>query len=453
LDRGLCAEIPDAADCTIYAVAQPGTVCRPAAGGCDVSETCNDTGRCPPDIHACCGYSLRFTAPADRDLDGPHSNFPLLVSHTDSSLRSTTRGGRVGTEDGSDIFFVGVGPSTCNQPSSPETTTCTLQHEIERYDPTAGELVAWVSVPALANGSTIELVFGGCPRPGGAADATAVWTAAGYAGVWHFAPRGPTPTHLWDSTVAARHGTDLETSQSAVATQGRVGPACELDGADCISIPDTADSLLKLATQFTVSLWFRPNTLDHQLLVWQGPANADGWADECSGFGCSGDLYAPELHLAVGHFEKTNEACNGMPDGGGLFFADRNACAFTVGDTLDVHAVGLAAGTWHYVAAVVGGLDESPTGALYHDWQTGALGPPLPVSATDAIGLSRFGWTKPLRFGCADVPNVRQFAGRLDEVRVSLEQKGQGWLTTEQENQARPASFYTVGPLQRIGAQ
>ena len=46
--------------------------------------------------------------------------------------------------NGYDIVFRGLDATTCGGP-----TACTFAHEVEKYDGTTGQLVAWVNVPAL----------------------------------------------------------------------------------------------------------------------------------------------------------------------------------------------------------------------------------------------------------------------------------------------------------------
>ena len=64
------------------------------------------------------------------------SDFPLLVSVTSADLAA-----KVTDAEGDDIVFRAQDSTTCGGPSS-----CTLDHEIEKYVPGTGELVAWVRV-------------------------------------------------------------------------------------------------------------------------------------------------------------------------------------------------------------------------------------------------------------------------------------------------------------------
>src|SRR5574341_919689 len=61
------------------------------------------------------------------------SSFPVLYSVTDANLRTVANGGGVGKNDGTDILFTAADGAT------------KLNHEIELYNPSTGQLVAWVN--------------------------------------------------------------------------------------------------------------------------------------------------------------------------------------------------------------------------------------------------------------------------------------------------------------------
>jgi len=72
------------------------------------------------------------------------SNYPVLFSVTDANLKLTGSGGHVTDAGGDDIIFRAFDTTTCGGPSS-----CTLDHQIEKYVNTTGELVAWVRLPSV----------------------------------------------------------------------------------------------------------------------------------------------------------------------------------------------------------------------------------------------------------------------------------------------------------------
>ncbi|NLC30470.1 MAG: DUF2341 domain-containing protein, partial [Candidatus Moranbacteria bacterium] len=76
-------------------------------------------------------------------IPGDLNNFPMLVSFTDSNLINKTQ------SNGNDIIFI-------------EENGTRLNHEIEKFDNTTGELVVWVKIPELDgdNDSIIYMYYG-----------------------------------------------------------------------------------------------------------------------------------------------------------------------------------------------------------------------------------------------------------------------------------------------------
>jgi hypothetical protein len=87
------------------------------------------------------GYSYRESITINgNDVYGSVDlvDFPLLVSLSQSNLRSVYNRGLVFSDDGWDIRF-----------TSDDGTTL-LDHEVELYDAANGELTAWVRIPILS---------------------------------------------------------------------------------------------------------------------------------------------------------------------------------------------------------------------------------------------------------------------------------------------------------------
>jgi hypothetical protein len=111
------------------------------------------------------------------------SNFAVLISQTDPNWKYTANGGYVGKSNGGDIVFT----------SSDGTTK--LSHEIEKYDPTTGQLIAWVSVPILsASVNTIIYIYYGNASCADQWSISGTWDT-NFKGVWHLKedPSGTAP--------------------------------------------------------------------------------------------------------------------------------------------------------------------------------------------------------------------------------------------------------------------
>ncbi|MCS5550995.1 MAG: DUF2341 domain-containing protein [Gammaproteobacteria bacterium] len=84
-------------------------------------------------------YRNKITVSLNPVISSDLSNFPVLVSLTDSDFTQTNNA------DGTDIVFT----------ESDGTTQ--LSHEIEKFDSSTGELVAWVKFPTIPSTSTADI--------------------------------------------------------------------------------------------------------------------------------------------------------------------------------------------------------------------------------------------------------------------------------------------------------
>ena len=75
------------------------------------------------------------------------SNFPMLFNLTDPALKHKGyAGGHVENANGHDIIFQALDDATCGGAG---LAPCSLDHEIERYNASTGELIAWVRLPSV----------------------------------------------------------------------------------------------------------------------------------------------------------------------------------------------------------------------------------------------------------------------------------------------------------------
>ncbi len=83
-------------------------------------------------------YIKKITIDHDK-VDGSLTDYPLMISLTDSDLASKAQ------NDGDDIFF------------TQSDGVSQLDHEIEYFDGSTGELVVWVRIPSLSSSSDTEI--------------------------------------------------------------------------------------------------------------------------------------------------------------------------------------------------------------------------------------------------------------------------------------------------------
>ena len=154
-------------------------------------------------------------------VPGDLTDFPLLVRITDPDLSESAQ------KDGDDILFTN------------ENQTNQLDHEIEKYDHTAGELTAWVRIPFLnATEDTIIYMFYGNYTIANQENPTGVWDN-NFIAVYHM---GEDPTvstdcdggagtfEICDSTQYDHDGDANGGLASDDLLAGQIGDAIEFDG-------------------------------------------------------------------------------------------------------------------------------------------------------------------------------------------------------------------------------
>lgn len=158
-------------------------------------------------------FRRRILLPARQQASEVIEGFVLLVKEEGGWLKSVTNGGQVESPDGFDIRF--------------ELEDGTkLPHEIERYDPVAGRLVAWVRIPQwdIATPLTLFLYYGKAGLTATEADPAATWQD--YLAVWD------------PITGRDRSGNGRHLVASGVVPDELVGPAGRFDGTALATLAD-----------------------------------------------------------------------------------------------------------------------------------------------------------------------------------------------------------------------
>ena len=352
-------------------------------------------------------YRKSITIQASQVTSGPQTNFPFLFNTTDADLKTVANGGHVQNANGYDIIFRGVDDTTCGGAGA---APCTLDHEIEKYDGTTGELVAWVRVPSIDNSTLFYIYYGNSSITTSLENKTGVWDA-NYKGVWHL---GEASGNFSDSTSNANTGTD---NVSATGKTGKIGSGQELDGTDDYVDLGSGSSLNITSGQgLTVSGWIKSGDSYGHIVSLRN--STDG---------------LPAFNLSVGYNGVTTQAGHFIPL---MRYVNSEAVAqFS-------STASISDNNWHFVAAV---LDQSGnTFTAYVDtssYSTAQNSDGAITTAVDrAIGAER-NWVR-ASFGTQD---TRFLTGLLDEVRISTTARSAGWIATEYNNQSAPSSFYALG--------
>jgi hypothetical protein len=305
-------------------------------------------------------------------------DFPALINITDFDLRDRAR------PDGYDIFFTELDGTT------------KLDHEVERYNGSSGEMVAWVKIPSLSSSSdkTIYMYYGNLVRSTPMENPAAVWDA-NYSAVWHL------NDDLLDSTSNGHHGTNFgsEDIRSLIAN----GQDFEND--DSTDKIDVGNWNIE-GQELTIQAWvkFESFASDGRII-----SKAEGLSDSDHTWMLSERNDTIRLRVRT---------------------------SSTV--TLEATGGGLSTSPWYFAVGTYDGtsmrlrIDKTEVGSVA---QTGNI-------QQDVRGVA---------IGNQPLGTLSSFDGLIDEVRVSSIRRSDAWLDTEYNNQVDPGSFSFCG-LEEINA-
>jgi hypothetical protein len=331
------------------------------------------------------GYRKNITIDHTK-VSGDQTNFPLLVSFTDATFKTTGNNGYVTNASGYDIIFTGSDGTT------------RLDHEIEKYDAATGQVVIWVRIPTLssATDTLINIYYGNPSITTSQENKTGVWDS-NFKGVWHLNQNpGGTAPQMTDSTSGGNNGTSSGSMNSGNQVTGKDDGATSFDGSDDY-------------VNFT-----RPSSVTSSLSICL-------WAKWTTTGTTIGSIQA-----------LVDNAHSGLPQG--FIMQDRPDLSKHL--TFSVHpdnnnlqsTTVVGNGNWRYVC----GTNDGITSRLYVDGVLDGSAAETPVTYQPAITLGY--WQGGSRF----------LNGSLDEVRLSDTARSAGWIATEYANQSNPGSFYTL---------
>jgi hypothetical protein len=218
-------------------------------------------------------YRKAITIDGSRVAGGPHVDFPVLISITDTDLSAARA-------DGWDLLFT----------DSDETTK--LDHEIESFNNGSGVLVAWVRIPApgITNGTdkTIYLYYGYPTVPADQQNVNGVWNA-NYEAVWHL-KEDPSDTapQMNDSTSSPSHGTSYGTMTTTDQVPGKINGSLDFDGSD--DEIRMSNAIIGDDASFTITAWIQTGDYSvHRTIYSEGNTSLGGYlnlyvGDDAGGF-------------------------------------------------------------------------------------------------------------------------------------------------------------------------
>lgn len=307
---------------------------------------------------------------------GNLSKFPVLVHTIDADLHAKAQ------PDGDDILFMD-GPGVAHK----------LYHEIESYETSNGELLAWVNIMNLtADKDTVLYLYYGNPDSANGQMPQRVWDPY-FAGVWHL-------KDFQDSTINGNHGTNYGT----IADSGKIGDTREFDGSNDDILVDNNPSLnFHTPNRFSISLWMKRDRLDtyESLISKATSAHMAGYAVQ---------------------IRENNTILFLFYDGSQAYLFHSNQI---VVDT-----------NWHYITVVWDGTQQY----IFID---GVVDNSINVGAVSIADDS-----KPLEFGhhYGYMDGKNPFDGSIDDIQISKVDRNTDWILTSYLNQQNPFTFMNFGP-------
>lgn len=311
-------------------------------------------------------------------------NFPVLVNLNSQNFLQTSPTGQILNVNGFDIIFT---DGNYNK----------LDHQLEYYNGTNGDLIAWVRIPVLSYSSnTVIKILYGNPQITSDQSVSSVWDSH-FKGVWHLDNNS-----LNDFTSFNKPGTPYN---SPTYPAGTIYNSLGLNGTNQY-VEVLNDPNINFAGNITVSAWVYMNAGGRDQKIASNQNNSTG-----------GYKFGIYTNNKV-EFEIRNAA--NTPS------LNRDVGGGTVLNT----------GQWYFLAGIssdvldsietfVNGMPERPFK------KTGTLG-----AASNTLTISK----EPFE-------SNYYFSGRFDELRISNEVRSNGWLRTEYNNQSSPSTFYSVDAI------
>jgi len=313
------------------------------------------------------------------------TNFPVLVSLSNTNLKTIGNGGLVNNANGYDISFTS------------DNAVTVLSHQLESYDGSTGNIEFWVRFPSLSATSDTEFyIYFGNSSINSDQSSTNVWDS-NYKLVLHLDETASGPTNFADASGETPY-TDIS-DNATIATTGQIGGARQFSGTnttgDRITVRDNGLSSLDISGNITISLWvdYPSNLADSPDLITKG--------DYLDGYG----IWSKPNRSVV--FQINND---GLETSGGP------------GAVIPVDV-------WTYLTVT---RATSGRRVIYINGAEAAID----------TSIASFSITDDDLFLSSSNP-LSDFTGSMDEVRISNITRDSAWIATEYNNQSSPSGFIT----------
>ncbi|MBU0497641.1 MAG: DUF2341 domain-containing protein [Candidatus Thermoplasmatota archaeon] len=307
-------------------------------------------------------------------VSGDLTNFPILVNITDSNLSSKAQ------SDGDDIVFT-------------NSSGIKLNHELELFNGTTGELVAWVNVTSLSGSTDTEIyMYYGNSTCSSQENVYDTWNS-GYVGVWHLSETPTVDSYAYDSTSNDNNGTFEVSMNSTDQVDGQMDGSLDFDGGD--DYVQINDGSFFSIDNFTLSLWAYRATDSgtYEMLLDNRDANDNGWRF----------LIWDDDKLAVSY------------------------------NTIDVKSTtNISTTQWYYLVATADGT----TIKIYINGtqnNSGLQSGSISESTNLIIGARSY------------TSQILNWPGRIDDIRISNIARNSSWIGATYNSTNNPSTFIGIG--------
>jgi len=170
-------------------------------------------------------------------VSGDLTDFPIFIHLNDIDLSLKAQA------NGNDIVFTNKIGNKIN-------------HEIEYYNSTTGEIIAWVNIPFLSSSEdTVIYLYYGNQNCNNQQNIKETWNS-NYVGVWHM--KDTTPAIVNDSSAQNNNGIKKGSGEPSEIS-AKIGKGQEYDGTN--DYVNAGNNAIFQMDRFTASLWIKPERL------------------------------------------------------------------------------------------------------------------------------------------------------------------------------------------------
>jgi hypothetical protein len=305
-----------------------------------------------------------------------------------------------------DLF--GVQQSSGNDIMFTDDQGTKLDHEIEKFDQTIPQLVAWVKMDLSGSVDTTISMYFGNKTVSNQENPSGVWNS-NYQAVFHL--NGDPTSIVYDSTSNDNDGNSAGSMTGTDQVEGKFDGSINFDGTDdYINIGDVGSNAW---TGLTLEAW-----------VFQDANSGDDRVISKSPTGTVGDHIFSLTIDDASNLLRTRIATDGTGGSAATSLLSSSSISF---------------GTWHHLVVT---------------WDSGSEFIRMYIDGSLDVSYGKDGDSIDDSTQIVAIANVneglddRYYDGKIDEVRISRSARSTNWIEAGYNNQYQPSTFYSTGALE-----